>query len=360
MNRLLFFFIKNKLTVTIFGSLVCHVIWIPILFSFMGSEFLPSAVANTLIVIILSIILLKRKKLKQVTILTIYILCITAYSILQAVTTQLGCGMGLFLLACIPAISLAFTKEKPPKFYFISMDTILVLGIAFITFIKLYKLPPQQLFLPERRTFLKMSEVFYTIVNLSFLFYLCLMTDISLRLYKKKNSILQKKLEYISKHDSLTGLMNRRRTLEVFADIQKQKKNKNIDYAICIFDIDDFKKLNDTYGHDAGDTILKSFTKSFWEYFKEPIRIGRWGGEEFLIIYPKIDQNTISDLEKARKEIIQKPIIYDEKKLFVTATFGLSSSRKWANAEDVLQDADECLYRGKTAGKNRLVVSENF
>ena len=154
--------------------------------------------------------------------------------------------------------------------------------------------------------------------------------------------------------------MDRRRTLDIFAEVAAHKKIDGTEYAICIFDIDDFKKVNDTWGHGAGDFILQSFTRAIWDLLPNPIKIGRWGGEEFVIIFPAIDSNTIYLLEDIRRQIVKHPVVYEGNTIPITATFGISSSRNAESPMEVLNDADAMLLTGKNSGKNRIVVSEKF
>ena len=176
----------------------------------------------------------------------------------------------------------------------------------------------------------------------------------------RKNFLTQKKLEYIRSHDMLTSLMNRYRAQTFLSLCEIEKTNENTEYAIAILDIDDFKKINDTYGHDCGDFILKSYTQELRKKLPIENKIARWGGEEFLIIFPRITDETIYDLDNIRQLISITPFIYNGILIKVTATYGISSSRNFESSYDVLTDADNHLLIGKQNGKNRLVVSKNF
>lgn len=185
-------------------------------------------------------------------------------------------------------------------------------------------------------------------------------SSLSLRKIRLKNEATQKKLEYITCHDTLTNLMNRYLAFTYFSNCETRKINEGLDYGIAILDIDDFKKINDLYGHDCGDFILKSYTQELRKRLPHQNQISRWGGEEFVIIFPKITQETIFELDTIRELLSLTPFYYNGVPIHVSATYGISSSRKLASANDVLNDADAHLYIGKENGKNRLVVSENF
>ncbi len=360
LQDILYFIRKNKSFPIFLYSFLCRFIWTFVLFSYTNKIFLPVAICNLSMCISDFFLVIVYKKIKRIISFTYFILELTFFALFEAYFTKIVCGMEFCLYACIPGIFLFLTEEKPPKYYFIIMTFILVLSIGFITYIKLSLLPPHFLFLPEQRNFLIACEFFYTITTLAFLLYGCLTADYALRYLEHKKNLFKKKIDYNSKHDPLTGLMNRRRISEVFNTCNNTKITENINYAVCIFDIDNFKLINDTYGHDAGDFILKQYTKKVWDAFPEPIKIGRWGGEEFLIIFPAINEKILYDLEDLRYSIASTPIEYNDIKITVTATYGISSSRTIDSPEKILADADEKLLEGKTSGKNRIIVSENF
>lgn len=185
-------------------------------------------------------------------------------------------------------------------------------------------------------------------------------SSISLKKMHLKNEATQKKLEYITCHDILTGLMNRYRAFTFFSSCETRKINEGIEYGIAILDIDDFKQINDVYGHDAGDAVLKNYTAELRKRLPLQNKIARWGGEEFLIIFPKITSETIFELDTIRELLSLTPFHYNGQIIHVTATYGISSSRTFSSATEVLNDADNHLYIGKQNGKNRLVVSEKF
>lgn len=213
----------------------------------------------------------------------------------------------------------------------------------------------------ENMLLLSKVESFNTIILTSIqLIIISIASSFSLRKIRLKNDTAQKKLEYITCHDTLTGLMNRYLTFTHFSNCESRKLNEGLDYGIAILDIDDFKKINDIYGHDCGDFVLKSYTQELRKRLPDQNKISRWGGEEFVIIFPKITPETIFELDTIRELLSLTPFYYNDIPIHVTATYGISSSRNLPSADAVLNDADQHLYIGKENGKNRLVVSDNF
>lgn len=161
------------------------------------------------------------------------------------------------------------------------------------------------------------------------------------------------KLEELSRLDSLTGLSNRRCIQEKCAQAERQRQ----EYALIIADIDDFKKINDTYGHNIGDKALQAVASIFKNAVRDEDTVCRWGGEEILIFLPGCP------LDKARyraKDILNQIRALDlraqDQTVFhITMTFGVSVSGESENFAEALRKADERLYTGKRSGKNQVV-----
>ena len=177
---------------------------------------------------------------------------------------------------------------------------------------------------------------------------------------RKTEARIENSIKYLADHDPLTKLKNRRSINQFLEECSTRKEREGINYALCIFDIDNFKHVNDVYGHDCGDFILSQLTQRLRNMLPKEAKIGRWGGEEFLIVFPSFTGNTVFELDTIRASLSAAPYIYNSEPLIVTATFGISSSRNLPTPDAVITDADRHLYEGKTNGKNRLVVSELF
>lgn len=335
-------------------------IWAPYLFSLPHEQFFLLALSNIFVALSDLCLILFYQKIDHAVSVTIFTILLTLFCVFESAYTKIVCGTDFCIVSCIPAIFLYTTSKRPSQKYFFSMTLFFTLCLAYVIHIKITNSMTRPLLNFTLRMFVVSSNVFYTIITLFFLLYTCFTTHTIFRKLRLKQTVLHKKLSNLAKHDPLTGLMNRRRTHEIFDLCTNKKIADGTEYAIAIADIDDFKKINDTYGHDAGDWILKSFTRNLWNLLPAPIKIGRWGGEEFIIIFPTINNNTIYNFEQVRRRIVEKPIIYQNMKIPVTATFGISSSRQANSPEEVLNDADKMLLTGKTNGKNRIVVSEKF
>lgn len=360
-SKKLLCFLYNNNTLPVFvTAFVCRVAGCLIQFQFNSPEFLRLAEVNACFALMelpLIVFYNRINKLASFTFFTVELVC---FCVIEAIVAQMECGSLFCVIACVPATTLLTTKSKPSKRYYATMYVLFAAAFVILLWYKLRTLPPVRLYLPERRIFFISSKFFWVLMMISYLLYTSFLTNFSLDRMERKRQLRLKQIDYASKHDPLTGLMNRRRIHIIFNECAYLKNKNNTDYAICIFDIDNFKRINDTYGHPAGDYCLTNYAKSVWDKFKEPVRIGRWGGEEFVIIFPEVTDNTIFELESARKAIAENVLVFEGKEIKVTATYGISSSRKLSSPEEILSDADQALLEGKQHGKNRLVVSEIF
>lgn len=160
---------------------------------------------------------------------------------------------------------------------------------------------------------------------------------------EKENSTLKEK----AYTDHLTNIYNRAFFSEHVVD--------NIDnYCFVLFDIDHFKQINDTYGHDRGDAVLQELTKLVLENIKREDILVRWGGEEFLIVISSIDVNSVFTLAKRVNNAVKGHNFSIPQK--VTISIGISCSYASDSYEEVLKRADEALYEAKHAGRNAVRV----
>ena len=165
-----------------------------------------------------------------------------------------------------------------------------------------------------------------------------------------------KELERLATTDSLTGLYNRRKLLEILEyEITRAKRYGN-KLSIILFDIDNFKKINDTYGHDVGDYVLQQLAKIVKNNLRNIDTVGRWGGEEFLIILPQTGSEGARIVAEKIKKIIEKHNF--DKVGKITISLGVSSFNPETdkNIDDLLKKADIALYQAKNSGKNQVKV----
>ena len=162
----------------------------------------------------------------------------------------------------------------------------------------------------------------------------------------------------LANFDTLTRLYNRQAlTKKIHNEIQRAKRY-NEPLSILLIDIDDFKKINDTYGHFVGDFVLKSLARILKENLREIDIVGRWGGEEFLILLPNTDSDeAVFIAERIKKEVNEHVFEVNGLKIKTSLSIGVATlGVHGSNLEELLQSADISLYKAKRSGKN-LVIS---
>lgn len=163
----------------------------------------------------------------------------------------------------------------------------------------------------------------------------------------------------MARKDGLTQIYNRVYFGELFAKAAEEAKEKGQTLAVALFDIDKFKNINDTYGHLAGDQVIKMVASLDDKYAKEHGGFAcRYGGEEFLLVLPGYDETTaLSVLEEMHKEIQNTIVHYDDKEIHVNVCIGLSVYPNICKDTNILVNrADKSMYYGKKHGRGRLVV----
>ncbi|WP_250277785.1 GGDEF domain-containing protein [[Clostridium] colinum] len=255
-----------------------------------------------------------------------------------------------------------------PAIYFVTINVLrkeiyghIIVGLTFIIY-QVSKIYAGSRIATFQQEFMYLSEVLYTFntVSASFLFsfltygFLSEMRDIQEDL-QCKNKILKN----IVNIDTLTGIYNRRGMNEKIKRQIEQFKYDNKVFSIGICDIDNFKRINDTYGHDCGDIILKAIADILINNSKKyNIKVCRWGGEEFLIL---IKDNILSSnkiCESILDDVREYCLNYNDESIKVTMTIGLAEFNNENDKIDkVLKNADINLYKGKSSTKNCVVLN---
>jgi diguanylate cyclase (GGDEF)-like protein len=159
-------------------------------------------------------------------------------------------------------------------------------------------------------------------------------------------------------HDSLTGLPNRSRVLEILITAMTDALEHGQPLAVALIDLDNFKRINDHYGHLAGDAVLIESAVRLREALPSGAALGRYGGEEILVVIPGATPNDAAPFEALRQYIAQNPFDGDGVHLDVTCSIGVTWLRPQdLGAFDLIRRADAALYVAKTAGRNRVVLA---
>jgi len=154
-------------------------------------------------------------------------------------------------------------------------------------------------------------------------------------------------------------LLTRRAYEESIKKIENEFIRNNTQYAIVFFDLDHFKKVNDTYGHEAGDIILSTFAKVLNKNTRDLDIVGRYGGEEFIaVIHFNLKRELLKYLKRIKTIINDNSFIYKSKNIHVTFSAGVAVRNDHKSYDSTVQKADVLLYQAKEAGRNKIILED--
>lgn len=210
--------------------------------------------------------------------------------------------------------------------------------------------PVVHLLVYEERIFLVLN----TITLFLCMFVICMMFSNSNQSALEKLAGYNKKLKQEAQTDALTGLFNRHYMYEVLEIAIKERYDTQ--FSIAMGDIDFFKKINDTRGHNCGDYVLKNVAAYFRDYMNGKGIVCRWGGEEFLFLFPHNNgDDAFVYVQDMRHHIAHLELAYDDQKVPITMTFGVEEYFSGTSITDLIKKADDKLYIGKENGRNQVV-----
>jgi diguanylate cyclase (GGDEF)-like protein len=187
-----------------------------------------------------------------------------------------------------------------------------------------------------------------------------LRTALRIHRLQMENSAAREALGFRASHDPLTGLWNHGAIIDL---LQKQwdiAQHNGQPLGVIMLDLDHFKKINDVYGHHAGDAVLSETTRRIRSGLRPKQETGRYGGEEFLIVLPECETGcAITIAERLRRSIAERPIRIHQDIITATCSFGVASSSELLGSDPgwLVRAADAALYCAKRAGRNRVEVA---
>lgn len=279
--------------------------------------------------------------------LLVYTVIILGWMTFFIYTYGWNCGginfiMPLMIISCFSL----YDSLKNKLIFAVSLFLVrVVLFIHCQTHAPVFMLNPRQSFILQ---ILNTAVIFFNMVLI------CIIFSDNIQKAEKQLMVYNRELQLQANTDALTGLSNRR---SMHALLENQISNyPQSNFSIALGDIDLFKKVNDTYGHNCGDQVLKSLSALFKEQLKDNGYVCRWGGEEFLFFLPNknLDEacTLITDLHTAVSNL---PIEYGGQTHFVTMTFGIEEYDYHSDVTALVKQADVKLYYGKSNGRNRVI-----
>lgn len=272
--------------------------------------------------------------------------CILIFTVINVYYLGWDIGIQHFLTVLLVFVFFSKYKHEAAKLLF----ALLLFALRLILYFYCKYNDPVISLNPDLSSAMQIVNTFFIFLSLGLTAYLFSTTTQEM---EGKLIEYNRKLMKQANTDTLTGLYNRRRTMEY---LEQLLKTPDTQISICLCDIDFFKRVNDTYGHDIGDVVLKKISETFQKRLPPDTFISRWGGEEFLLIFPRLNgDETIIALETLRQKI--KEIVFDGgiETFSVTLTYGLVEYDYHSDITTLLKEADEKLYLGKESGRDRIV-----
>ncbi len=178
-------------------------------------------------------------------------------------------------------------------------------------------------------------------------------TRAHLKSKKDALEIALQRIQAMAIRDELTGLFNRRHMMEVLEQQTRRQERSGKPFTLCLIDLDHFKRINDTYGHGAGDEVLRHFAEIAQYTLRDTDVLARWGGEEFLLMLPDTpaDAGSLS-IERIRKSLMHAPLVPELPELHVTFSAGLMEFNQGDEMRTAIERADRALYQAKSDGRD--------
>lgn len=205
------------------------------------------------------------------------------------------------------------------------------------------------------------STIFWTFSMLWFMFPILLGGMLLLEVLLTQWRRREKTVHTLSQTDPLTGLFNRRTTHDRLNQLIKAKDGDSKTHAVILLDLDLFKSINDIYGHSVGDEVLQLVAKNLQSNVRDEDMVGRFGGEEFIIILANTSRQQTEDVaERCRTELMKLRLSNSNtNELVITASFGVACFKPGQTTVDtILKEADEALYQAKHQGRNQIVLNQ--
>ncbi|MBO5622042.1 MAG: GGDEF domain-containing protein [Butyrivibrio sp.] len=279
---------------------------------------------------------------------------ISWHVILACIFMGIKCGYHLWLFGTFSSIFLPFfipnLSKKPKK-------QIGIYAICIVVIFEILVYMGRRGYLPTKYNVDdSLAEILYYFNAVLGFVSIMIYTSI----YNRRMAMKNDELQFVADHDSLTGIYNRNKIQSILeAEVSRKADVSEGNLSVAILDVDHFKRINDTYGHQTGDSVLKSITECFKKYREKGLIYGRWGGEEFLLISPEtISYDEFGNmLEDLRKTVEELKLTAGGETIKTSVSIGAASYEEKPNMDKLLKKADDRLYEAKENGRNKVVLN---
>lgn len=180
----------------------------------------------------------------------------------------------------------------------------------------------------------------------------------NLKTQKRELQVAFERIQELATRDELTGLYNRRQITQVLGEHAARSDRGVVKFWVAVLDLDHFKRINDSHGHGVGDEVLRSFAKLAAEGLRDTDVIGRWGGEEFLVVMLAVPpHDPHSGLERLRVQLQHTQVSQSQPELRISFSAGLAAYTERSAVQEAIERADRALYQAKAQGRNCTVLA---
>lgn len=262
-------------------------------------------------------------------------------------------GFAQYIIAIVPVgYYICYTLDIKQHKMLIATVSAFVAVLSFLS-CKMLSFIWQPLYLIENPVWEIALYIFNSICVFVFLIVFSLVFVFEIKITNNQLKHQNAVLEQLASTDPLTGLYNRR-SMDIFLS---QAMESSSSFTLIMCDIDDFKKINDTYGHDFGDVVLQGIAKIVTSQIREQGYVCRWGGEEILILINNASLESVYRIsENIRRNVESQIFEYNAERVHCSLTLGIAAHNKKDTVEETITQADYNLYRGKRNGKNMVIL----
>ncbi len=339
MSKILDYVVDKKKTVFLINCMYVHVSSF-FYFLFYGAYTLCWINAVSIVIYVFLMLYAKRNSDRVMAISHIEII---VFSIICEMMTEGNFGFLFFTLSMVAVIFCLPDISKSKKLFLQFLAVLGTFTIFFLSTFKVCPLPDFRINMDAQKDFILFWNIWAAMGNIIFVSFIFMAEQ-----EKNKSA-----LEYNMNHDQLTGLYNRR---FLYSALDSTNHTLPV-YSIAMVDLDDFKRINDTYGHEIGDRVLVALSDILKTSVGPDDILVRWGGEEFIVYMPGTDKDAgYEKLSEILNRIREYRLIESDEAISFTATMGLATGTSLNNYEQLIDEADQKLYYGKKNGKNRIVI----
>lgn len=309
----------------------------------------PVMICMNIISIIIYISLFKLIRKNLVAFLMVSYAEVLVHMLLATICMGWDCGFQLYCFAIIPIVYYCHYFAKQTNSINIHPSILCAVVILSFFVIRIYTAFRPALYHLDSISSIVIFTLNQCIVFAFIMAYMSLFSKMSLNI----EHILQHSAEY----DALTGLANRYKINSTFEQLCGKTSDTQTDFSIAIIDIDNFKRVNDTYGHNVGDLVLKNIAGILKNAETSDIYASRWGGEEFLVVVAGDNSLAAAKdiLEQIRVNVAESVVHADSESISITVSCGIALHNKTDSIVTTVSRADSYLYEAKATGKNKVV-----